>query len=295
VNEEILAAFARIDRTAINADEINGFDREALFVGKCVELLIEAGSFLITATSIYPSGAEGWNRNQAIIGGQLVRMYKLVDAILDQTCKHRLETTFILSRLHFETSVNAIYLMNYPSEKKFDSYVVYSLKHEKRLHEKITKNIEERGGGVLPIEERMLNSIERFLEKSDVTLDEIPSKRMSDWENRNLRQRCADIGAEDAYLSVFSNASISVHGAWGDLLQHHLEYDDGRFRAKTTFKNPRPQSLEVNAVNSAWAVAEYVSFLGLYQEREALNSIFDDFADRVFTLQSAHEAFLQRP
>ena len=278
----------------INEEEIADFDSEGDFVGLSVELLIEAGSYLVAAASVYPSGIEGWTRNQAVIGGSIVRLYKLVDAILDQTCKHRLETAFILSRLHFETTVNCIYLMQNPAHEKFDCFVAYALQHEDKLLCTIEANIEERNGETLPIEERMVGSIGRMLRLSQIDRTELPAKRMRDWDNSNLFERTKAIGLERAYNPVFSGASQIVHGSWGDLYQHHLEAKGDRFVAKISFKEPRPQFLEVIAILSAKIVREFIDFLGLYLERKALKGLFDEFEGRVRRVSKLHEEFLSK-
>jgi hypothetical protein len=49
-------------------------------------------------------------RDQATVGGNMVRLYKLLSAFLDQNVQKRFETNTIISRLAFETIVNAQYL-----------------------------------------------------------------------------------------------------------------------------------------------------------------------------------------
>jgi len=293
MNEAIVAGFAKIEPTEIDAEQIAKFDSEQEFVGVCVELLIEAGSYLVAAASIYPDGKEGWTRDQAIIGGSIVRLYKLVDSILDQTCKHRLEPSFILSRLHFETTVNCIYLMRNPTGENFENFVIHSMQHEGKLLDKIEQNIAERGGDELPIETRMKRSIERTFSTSQIARGTLPKKYMRDWAKINFRDRVYEVGLGHAYTAVFSGASQAVHGSWGDLFQHHLEVKDDRFIAKIDFKNPRPQYLEVIALLSATVVREFFDFLGLYLEKKPLQNILDEFCDRVKLLSSVHEEFLQ--
>ena len=294
MQEEMIDAFTRIKRKNISTCEVEGFTSESQFIGKLVDLLIEAGSFLITASSVYPSGKNGWSRNEAVIGGSLVRLYKLIESILDQTCKHRLEVAFILSRLHFETSVNILYLMQRPSHENFESYVQYSLQYENELLKTIEANIQSRGGESQPIEDRMIISIQRAFDTAQVDRSNLPVKRIRDWGNKNFKEKTRLVGLEDAYLGVFKNSSLVVHGNWSDLYQHHLKREDGRFFAKHSFKFPRPQYLEVNALMTVKVVSEFIDFLGMFQERIALRSIFTDFEDRLSTLTQLHESFIQR-
>jgi hypothetical protein len=98
------------------------------------------------AASTLPVETKAWSRNQAVYGGHLVRLFKLISALLDQICQKRRETTFIVSRLTFETIVNLAYFIEFGSPELFEQYIKYSLRQEKRLHDRITANIEARGG-----------------------------------------------------------------------------------------------------------------------------------------------------
>lgn len=150
-----------IESVHVVPDKLTAFTSEEDFTELAVNLLVEAGSYVCVAASVLPGGTKCWSRNEAIIGGNVVRLFKLISALLDQTCQRRRETTFIFSRLAFETIVNITYLIRCASPELFDSYVRYSLRHEKKLHDLIHENIKARGGEELPIERRMLNSIER--------------------------------------------------------------------------------------------------------------------------------------
>jgi hypothetical protein len=150
-----------ISRTEIEEEQVRAFDAEADFIGLSVSLLIEAGSYVCVVGNLYPVKTHSWNRDQVILGGHLVRLYKLIDSLLDQTCMHRRETSFVLGRLAFECIINLRYLIAYASDELFCSYRRYSLQHERRLLERIKANIKAKGGQELPIERRMTNAIER--------------------------------------------------------------------------------------------------------------------------------------
>ena len=143
----------------VDDEVIATFTSEDDFNELTVELLKEVGSFVCIAASALPADTKRWSRNQAIYGGHLVRLFKLISTLLDQTCQLRRETTFIVSRLAYETAVNLAYLIENGSNELFDDYIRYSLRQEKKLYELIETNIAERGGIRLPIEDRMLASI----------------------------------------------------------------------------------------------------------------------------------------
>ncbi|AKH38109.1 hypothetical protein BCL69_10872 [Nitrosomonas communis] len=158
--ESVIAETQDISRTEIDEEQVRAFDAEADFIGLSISLLIEVGSYVCVVGNLYPVKTRSWNRDQAILGDDLVRLYKLIDGLLDQTCKHRREISFVLGRLAFECIINLRYLIAYASEELFFSYRRYSLQHERQLLERIKVNIEVRGGQGLTIERRMINSIE---------------------------------------------------------------------------------------------------------------------------------------
>jgi len=157
-----------IDKTQINAKDIEHFVSEDDFIGLSIDLLIEAGSYICVIGNVMPANKRAWNSNQAVVGGQLVRLYKLISAMLDQTCQRRRETSFIFSRMAFECIINLRFLLKNYSEDLLLSYKSYSLKHEKKLMNKILDNIQNRNGETLPIETRMIDSILRSFKASGV-------------------------------------------------------------------------------------------------------------------------------
>jgi hypothetical protein len=138
-----------ISRTEISAELMAHYKSEHDFMNLTVDLTIETGQYACVAACT-TGEQKTWNRDQAAIGGNIVRVYKLIDAMLDQTCKRRGEMSFTLARLVFETAVNVQYLIKNYSTDLIDSYVEYSLRHEKKLWENIAQQIIERNGIVLP-------------------------------------------------------------------------------------------------------------------------------------------------
>ncbi len=146
-------------------------------------------------------------------------------ALLDQTCQHRRETSFILARLAFETVIVIRYLIQKFSADLIRSYREYSFRHEKKLRDTILRNIDARGGEQWAIEERMLRSIERAAKISGVRLDEIDlnDKRSVGW-GEHLSKRRRRLGLREAYLDRNTcGPSHSIHVNWHDLYEYHLE------------------------------------------------------------------------
>src|SRR5271165_5511348 len=139
--------FPIIERVAVDPAAIAAYTREWDFMILASELLREVTSYVcMVACTLGP--APPWTRDQAAVGGQMVRLFKLLSAFLDQTVQKRYDTSTILSRLTFETIVNVRYLMANFSPELVDCFLRYSLRHERRLSDVIQANIQARGGEI---------------------------------------------------------------------------------------------------------------------------------------------------
>jgi hypothetical protein len=79
-----------------------------------------------------------------------------------------------------ETAVNLRYLLEFGAPDVYDAFVRYSLRVDKQLHDRINANVAARGT-VLPIEDGMLQSIERAFAVAGFTLDSIDANDRSGW------------------------------------------------------------------------------------------------------------------
>jgi hypothetical protein len=212
-----LAQIEAIKATDISEERLKSFVTEDDFNGVAVELLIEVGSYVCAAASLVPQETRRWRRDQAILGGHLVRLYKLISGLLDQICQRRQEIAFIIARIAFECIVNLRYLIKFANDPEtFDSYVAHSLRQEKRLHTKISEEIDARGGDVMPVENRMLNSIDKTLKASGIRIEDLSPSRPKNWADKTLAERAETVGLRESYLGSFGGASAAVHGSWMD-------------------------------------------------------------------------------
>jgi hypothetical protein len=284
-------AIPHIDPVAIDADVLRGFHDEDDFIDLAVKLVVEAASYTVIAHSIMDEKG-GWDRDEAILGGLMVRLYKLLSALLDQVCQHRAEIAQIMCRLAFEAVVDIRYLVRKLDAALGDDFVKSSYRQERILRDQIMERITARGGDILPVEDRMLKSISRAADIADLSLDDVSTKRR-DWGGQNTRAKANEVfGSDLAYIGAFSGMSQSVHGSWGDLLQFHLETTDGkRFTPSPEWGHPRPQLI----TTMAFLVAETVDeFLGYWDEalQDRFHPALTDLKCRVRTLVAGHEHYL---
>jgi hypothetical protein len=231
-----------IEVTPVDRDQIRRFTHEDQFNELSVRLLVETTSYVCVAACLV--GQRGsWDREHAAIGGNMVRLYKLLHGVLDQVSQKRGELSFIFVRLIYEALINIRFLISNFSPELVASYVNVSLKHEGRLHDLITRNIVARGGVVEHIEERMLNSIERTARSSGVKLEDIDRNGPNFWGDKNTYQKAKAVGLDHAYLAAIGAGSNSIHGNWQEIAGNHLEWDEtnGQFKPNTEWSYPRPQ------------------------------------------------------
>jgi Family of unknown function (DUF5677) len=286
--------FPSVDRVPVDLDSIQSFTREEEFTALAFDLLREVTSYVTIAACVMGQEPR-WNRDQAAIGGNMVRLWKILCAFLDQKMQRRYETTTIFARLAFETIVSVRYLAENFDPDLVDSFVRFSFRHERRLADKINQSISERGGEILHIEQRMLNSINRSAQFAGIELESVDLKDRAPWGGKNLKDKAKAVGLEIAYDAAFGGMSHNVHGAWQDLYQFHLESEDGEhFTPKLSWGNPRPQITLALGQLSIGAVHSSVAFLGGQHVLEELEDQLGDLYDRVHSVNVAHEAYISK-
>ncbi len=193
------------------------------------------------------------------------------------------ETTVILDRCIFESCVIATWLCRTEKKDRFNRYLAGGLKTELELKKHINNNISSRNDEELVIEKRMLGSIQRSIESSGLTDDEIDTtSKMPD-----LAAMLDTTGRSRLeYVVGLRLGSHYVHGTWVGLLTHYLEKDDsGAFK-------PRGHdcSMHVNQyvytpiiiLDALTAFAEFIFPEG--NERNEVVSLFSDTAEEIYKI-----------
>jgi hypothetical protein len=284
--------FPKIDAIEVSDEFVQSFSHEGEFNTVGVELLKEAGSYLTIACNIYPLSKD-WSKKQAIVGGSGIRVFKLVSAYLDQTCQNRREISEILSRLIFETAVTIRYFIANQEPETVESFIKYALRFERELWDEIQNNVEQRNGVILPIEDRMLQSITRASELSGYSIEEIDLKDRSNWAGKNLYQKSKEVGWDKLYLASFGGMSNSVHGSWTDLYGHHLlAANNGSYTGVFDWSTPRPQSIFAMVRLVAQISADLFDFFGDGAVNEYFEPMIVGIIKRTSILTNGHERYL---
>jgi hypothetical protein len=194
-----------------------------------------------------------------------------------------------------ETLINLKFLLSQEGDAIFDEFIEYSLREEKKLHQKIERNIKARGGEELPIEKRMKASIERAFKKSGFTHEQVNEESRTAWGG-SIFKRAKAVGMEDAYSSIMGLPSHSIHGNWQDLITNHLEYEeDGTFTPNTDWSDSRPQAPFAIALVSVDIGQEYLEkMIPEYHEKKQVKERLDDLKRRIAVADELHEQFIQK-
>jgi hypothetical protein len=140
------------------------------------------------------------------------------------------ETTAIIDRCIFESCVKVCWLCQGSATDGFERFIAEGLQTELELKEKIEKAVTSRAGQVLAIENRMLRSIDRYIESSGMSVADITAaKKLPDMA------AMIDSLGHDRLMYVVGQrlGSHHIHGTWPSLRMHYLEEtDDGMPRPR---------------------------------------------------------------
>ena len=279
---------------AVDDEVLKGCAKERRFDALAFELYKETATVLTVCSHSYISLQEDerpLTRNQAIGAGLLVRIVKFMIAVMDLSAEQdRGEIVLARNRCIEESAVNLRYLLMKNEEKYFDQFVRFSLGTERELYDIIQRNIADRGGKKLPIEQRMLKSIARTCEISGVPIEEIDPK-FKDWGG-GVRNRLKALGQGDLYVSL-RLGSHAIHGTWVDLWQRNLEEKDGGFIVEPRFSRVDSRLLLPICFIVLQAGESYIDFFfGELPDVRPLRRRMEDLQARVSRVDNAAEAWL---
>ncbi|MGA8474545.1 MAG: DUF5677 domain-containing protein [Candidatus Cybelea sp.] len=196
----------------------------------------------------------------SILIGLLTRCSRLMLSTLRLTSEGRHgETTALIDRCIFESSVILRWLCCTELSDRFERYVGHGLKSELALKALIEETIRTRGGVPWAIEKRMIESIARYVDASGFDEKQVAqSKRLPD-----LASMIRAIGRDPIdYVVGQRLASHAVHGTWPDLFTHYLEQADGRLvpcdNASSSMTANEFMSISLHVLNALDAFCEYV-------------------------------------
>ena len=286
LDEYFLEEFPLDHTTLANAQS------EEVFLQCAFELTKETMAAVVFSFSVRTSASNrGLNRNQAILVGHLVRMMKLMRTLIRQISDgHGGDQQLAITRQFIDSAATVIYLLSDSGdESRFDSYVWDSLIAEREFLKDVKQQIALRDSPAWPIEDRIESSIQATYIAAGVSEDDIPARKNNNWPSAKQR---IDLLSPTAY-SAYRTGSNAVHGAFADLIKHHLiEKPDG-FVPDLDPMGFKPQPLLAMSLMGLDAAASYlVKYFpdAAREAREKLTSIHD----RLGEVDLHHEYYLER-
>lgn len=160
----------------------------------------------------------------AILTGLLNRCSRLMLSVIRLSAKNKYgETIRLLGRSIVESAVTVQWLCLKDSNDCFQRYLAEGVKRDLIFKDHIQRNIAEREGKAQIIENRMLLSIQKCVESTGISEDQIrQTKSLPDFWSM-----CCDTGlSERFYIVVQRMGSHEVHGTWTSLWAHYLTQDE---------------------------------------------------------------------
>jgi hypothetical protein len=275
-------------------------DDERLFDLAYTELLGRVAEAVTQAAQLlHEENGESrpWTRDEAVLVGLAVRCSKLLRAYAQHFEQRQMEICNYLGRGLLETSIDLGFLLHAGTTELFQKFVAYSFVSDLRLKAEIESNIDEQSGIVLPIEDRMLEGIQRRLKQARVTLEEIPDSPRASWGG-SMRDKLEKLGMQEMYQGAFAGPSSAfTHGGWHELVIYHLREADkeGRYYAKTAFTDVRPQPANLLCVITTEAVMHFLwKQLPETDQRDDLLDQLSAMHDAAADMGQMHENYIGR-
>lgn len=238
--------------------------------------------------SIRRPGGKWYPRRFAPHLGLMVRMLKLYEGMLEQTCEQKGELVTVYYRPFLEALVKLEYLMR-SGPRSVRSFIETSFRPEKDMLAHL-KQVEWRRE-LTPIERRMLRSIQSHLRRAGVRQKDLLARKSWDLDGRNMRALMATMNWDIGYAFGFASSSHSVHASWYDLLVNHLSVDGRAYSPDITFRVPDTRLVAPHSYMLADQLLRFVSFFRL-EPRSLLADLLSMIAVFFHDLDAAREKTL---
>lgn len=220
--------------------------------------------------------------------GLMVRMLKLYEGILEETCQQKGDLVTVFYRPFFETLVKLEYLMR-SGPKTVRSFIETSFRPEKDMLAHL------KGVGcrrkLTPIEQRMLKSIQSHLRRAGIRQKDLLARKTWDLDGRNMRSLLGTMNWDIGYAFGFGSSSHWVHPSWYDLLTNHLSFERGQYSPDITYRIPDTRLVAPHSYMLANRLLRFATYFKL-EPRRLLEEILTMIAIFFHDLDAAHEEVL---
>ncbi|KRN31645.1 hypothetical protein IV36_GL001769 [Liquorilactobacillus mali] len=238
-----------------------------------------------------------------IILGMMVRVIKIGKSVLHLSGAHIHYGQNGLGRLIYESCVTIAWLLGSSDKLRFENYIKNGLLNEKRLLKRIEEDIDNNNGVKLPIQERMISSVEYTAKEANLTLKdvrEIPSAKKIGIPNVYERTKFLDPSC-GLYL-LYRNMSGETHGSFHELVRYNTERKENFIEAE--FHCSAEESIASDSrvtlpliilINKSFSevLKDNVFDFNNSSDKELLVARIRNIMKNVSKLDAAHERLLQ--
>lgn len=263
---------------------------ESQFVEAGFGLLDQTLKYLHLTAQLYRiDRPDGLERNEAIVVGHLVRMYKLVHNILGKAQQDRGGDQHSAVARQFLEGVSVIeYLIQDVTDSaRFDAYVQDGLIAEKQFSAVVADEVAKRDGRRWEIEDRLETSIDNTFRSGGVDKESLRGRRTIGFPS--VENRMKDFGP--TLYASYRASSAGIHGTWSDIGNNHLMVRGDNFHPKFDSYPVRPQIFTLLSLWGTRACLKYIdAYLPEYSTR--IQSIFGSQIRVSLILDELHEKWL---
>lgn len=229
---------------------------------------------------------ESYSRLESTVVGNIVRLFKLYDALTFNLSNNFTEIAAILSRLISETGGYLNYLINSNDDTK-KKYILISHKSNAFQLKELLNIKSERD--LQPIEQRMYERIHRLLKEDEINEEEILNNRQWKLDGKTTEQLLQRV----EYNFVFRGMSVHVHGSWHDLSIYHLSSKGDGYLPRTEFYPPDTRYL--NPI-SIMMIRDLKTFLvwNKSDPQNILRQLLDDLLEKALEIETYHERYFNK-
>ena len=273
---------------------------ERPFLEAAAALVTEFGELTALLARAQPArdgaASETQQRDDAVLCGLAVRIVKLTRRLAAETYEGRGELQLLLDREIFTSTAALAYLLRGRRDRS-EAFVRDGLRVDRDVWQHLDNNRDLRSGDNLPQEQRMRDRLARSFELAGVEPGELDLAAPSGWPAVGAQLEA--IGEPDAQR-MHQLGADAVHGAWNELVTHHLRAGlEGGIRGgpflgpKLEWSPARVQPLTAVAIQGSRVMAAYARHLG-HDVAEAFRDKYLDLAGRASLADRLHEEYLER-
>ena len=209
-----------------------------------MKVVVELGNhvrlLLLTASGMIPSpNFPGYSKEQAVVVGLFVRMYKLFDAMCFHVSKSHGEIASIFTRLIFETYVRMTYLIT-KGRASAQNFIFVSYRAAKENLEDLLAKQAQRE--LIPIEKRILTNVREQMKEDGINEDVLMENRNWALDGKSFKDLMSVLEMEAWYSYLFGVQSSIVHGDWKDIRAHHIKKEGEFYKPDYAHSNWTPDT-----------------------------------------------------